>query len=87
MLNITRVSNVSNLRSEMSNLVGKRIQVVTTNGRHIRGTVKSVGKDFVVIHGQSFNGRGERTSSSSFFPFFFPFTSLLFFSPFFFPFF
>jgi hypothetical protein len=77
-----KVTRTSDIRTILTSMQGKKIQVVTANGQKIRGTVQTVGKDFVVINGYRVNDKGVRTSSV-FFPFFFPF-SFFFFTPFFF---
>lgn len=79
---ILKVSNQQDISGALKRLKGKKIQVVTTGGAQIRGTVHSVGKDFVIINGHRVNSNGLRTSQL--FPFFFPFPSLIFFAPFFF---
>lgn len=84
MKRITRASNVENLHDALLKLKGKRIQVVTTDGRQIRGIVSKVGRNFVIINGRPLSRNGSQTSQIGFFPFFFPFASLLFFSSIFF---
>lgn len=78
---IPEVKNKTDMHKVLMSMKGKKIQVVTANGQKYRGTVHSVGKDFVVVQGYRVNNKGARTSLLS--PFFFPFP-FFFFTPFFF---